>query len=412
MIIESFLKSVGKKMVRRAIAGRGESTHRERYTVNRSQVDRASDSSPAPSENLDVNKAKTYQVEMEIEQVVMEAGEAGRMGIEDPTHSIEKMRVAFEHASDFFNAEAKAATHEVERTEAELLALDRDLHMTEKKLVDKWNQKPRSITSLAEAQVAINDFAVHGIRSFSLKAFIVLLFFGEFLLSYFLFRKFVFVDDGPTDQLICGLIGMITVLVGFFVKELPDNTRDPFIYDRRKKIIAIAAGISSAAFILCVVSLREFIPTVVSSISDVSAQPEGSKTIWVVFNLSLLATLIFVSSFLGHVGVRFPRAYLKARNDEGHELLGWYSSDEFKYPSKMLAMREAQESRDVLQNRLAILRQKAERYSSRRLPNEQKRAVLEFLRGAQTPPFTQGKQRAAENAKRVLETLNGGRTLH
>jgi hypothetical protein len=334
------------------------------------------------------------------------------MGIEDPLHSIEQTRVAFVHAGEYFKAEAECRNGELERMDEKILVDSRDLDATEQRLIQDWNRTPRTIKSLAEAQVAIAKYDEHQNRPFGWRDVLTLaLFFAEFLLSYFLFRKFVFEDDGWTNDLICGLIGGVTVFVAYFAKNLPDNTRDPEKYDFRKKVIALLAAVSATLFILCVVVLREFIPAAVTSITEDVVQTGGSKTIWIVFNLSLLSSLIFIAAFLSHLGIRFPRAYLKARYDEGRELLGWYSSDQYKHVQKKEALKDLQESREALYARFLVLKQKAEHFSPRRMPNELRRSCLEFLRGAQTPPLTNSKRRGADKARQWLDSVSS-RAFH
>lgn len=342
-----------------------------------------------------------------IEQAILEAGHEAEMGVEDPSRAIEQVRIAFEHASESHHSRTKWHQNQISQLDGQILRAHQDLTQTETRLYQDWSKTPRAVTSLADAEVATNELGKRQNKPFGPKSLLIGgLFVCEFLLSYFLFIELVFVNKTPSDHLISALIGLITVLVAVYVKALPDNVRDPKVYDRRKSWVALLAGLSSAAFILCVVVLREFIPTDLSHLSVTTPPENGDGWIWITFNLSLLSSLIFVASFLEHLGVHLPVAYLSFRADSARELFSWHLSDQYGLARKRETLEQLVAQRNSFQAELGDLELQSARFNFNRIAREQARACLEFLRAAQSPPFTNSKQRAAENAKRALAALS------
>jgi len=356
-----------------------------------------------PNENL-------KNVESDMERALVDAKAAGASGIEDPRASIERARAAAENAKDFLAERLDTLDRLIEEKEPELISRHVALKELDKEILRKWNEKPRLVTSRSEAETSIKNFKSEQERKTDFWSFLTIALFAfEFCFGYWIFKSFVLPDPGLGNQITSVMVGGMVLAVGFFLKILPDSTESLEKYQKWKLFLTVASGTSAVVFIVLLAYMRQVIGT--ESLPDlatgelvVSGSTISERIVDFAFQMSLLLTLIFCAGFFSHWKKKYPRALLKARHDEGMDLRSWYENDAYKFGQKETSLKELADEIEAMKAAKSSLREKLKYLSSGKIANIMREACIAFYEGANSPPLTEAKRRAAANARTFLDS--------
>ena len=126
-----------------------------------------------------------------------------------------------------------------------------------------------------------------------------------------------------------------------------------------------------------------------------------------VFNLSLLCTIIFGSAFFNHWHKSYPKKLLKKKHDEGFELLQWYESDHFYYKKASTDFKVAIDKLEKqIKPQLSILKEQISKYDQLFMKSIKRQALSQFMIGTYTIPLTPEKEMGRTRAESILTSLN------
>jgi hypothetical protein len=204
----------------------------------------------------------------------------------------------------------------------------------------------------------------------------------------------------------------MVLAIGFFLKIWPDATMSDANYARRKRWLASFAAIFAVIFLVLLASMREVSDTLTLT---ASAENPGGGTFSYkaisnfLFQISLLLSLIFAASFFAHWRRTSPKKLMRAMSLEGRALLSMYDADPYFYGKKrsdyddlIRGISSRKSAREIFQKKLSY-------YSGKKLSLLKKEACVAIIDGTISPPQTDAKKRANDNAQRILAQLSGNK---
>jgi hypothetical protein len=302
--------------------------------------------------------------------------------------------------------QSKIINLEDEKVEIEkrLQPLKNQITDSETLILNEWNKKERFIANRAEAESSIRAFVDE--NKFKKKDLIFYtLFLAEFSYGYYIFKNIVLPDNNVQNYITSVVVGAMVLLIGVFAKLIPDSQLEIKKYELLKKINSVLAGISMTIFLICLVQMRE-----TSSSFDMTkaiGKVESVNYQELVFNLSLLCTIIFGSAFFNHWHRSFPKKLLKKKHDEGIEMLQWYDSGHFYYKKASADFKTAVEKlEEKVKPQLAILKEQISKYDKSYMKSIKRQALSQFMIGTYTIPMTPEKEMGRSRAELILTSLN------
>ena len=271
---------------------------------------------------------KIKKVEDLIDEEIEKASTLSERGINNPEILNSKLDGYCSEMLGF--CQSKIISLEEERLEVErrLQPIKNQITDSETLILNEWRKKEKTISNRAEAEASINMFLEEG--RFKKKDLIFYaLFLAEFSYGYYIFKNIVLPDNNIQNYITSVVVGAMVLLIGIFAKLIPDSQTDIKKYEFYKKINSVLAGISMLTFLICLVQMRETTNTF--DMTKTIGKIENANYQELVFNLSLLCTIIFGSAFFNHWHRSYPKKLLKKKHDDGMELLQWYESDHFYY---------------------------------------------------------------------------------
>lgn len=325
-------------------------------------------------------------------------------GINNPDVLISKVTGHFDEMIGVCQSKIINLDEERLRLERRLQPLQNQINDSETLIKMEWNQKPRVIANRAEGEAAKSVYESENKFRFSSLIFYVL-FLAEFSYGYYIFKNIVLPDNTIQNYITSVVVGAMVLLIGIFAKLLPDSQIDIKRYELFKRINTVLAGISMTVFILCLVQMRE--TTNSFDMTKTVGKVENLNTQELFFNLSLLCTIIFGSSFFAHWHRHTPKKLLKKRFEEANELQRWYESDHFYYKSASIELYESLERIEKnLKPQLAILKEQISKFDPNYLKSLKRKALCNFIEGAHTIPLTEAKDLGRARAEQILKELN------
>lgn len=271
-------------------------------------------------------------------------------------------------------------------------------------ILNEWNKKGKTVSNRAEAEASIRMYLSE--NNFKKKDLIFyVLFLAEFSYGYYIFKNIVLPDNNIQNYITSVVVGAMVLLIGIFAKLIPDSQTDIKKYELFKKINSVLSGVSMVAFLICLVQMRETTNTFDMTKSVGKIETFNYQEL--VFNLSLLCTIIFGSAFFNHWHRSYPKKLLKKKHDEGMELLQWYESDHFYYKKATSDFKEAFEKLEKqIKPQLSILKEQISKYDQTFMKSIKRQALSQFMIGTYTIPMTSEKEVGRNRAESILTSLN------
>lgn len=331
----------------------------------------------------------------------------GFMGHDSAITVVTEIEDLNQNIRTFLRSKKESYEQEILILERELPSKERSLKEIDKLIMSDWFQKGRSILGRAEAENALIEWEKEN-KFKKVDLLFYALFFAEFAYGAHIYKTFIAPDDTVQNWISAIVVGAMTLLIGFFVKYLPDAQVDLKKYNLIKNVSNTIAIVSMVTFIILLVKMREVNPTL-----DLNLNTDAPKNIEenlseFLFNLSLLCTIIFGNSFFAHWNKTSPKKLIKLKKEEANELLNAYASDHYGFLKTQNEINSAISRRDnVLRPAVNDLTQKLVVLSQQRLFQQARKGFTKFIDGAREGTATQIKLDNIAKAELMLKDYKG-----